>query len=534
MGERPRRWQHAVLACAGTVGLIVGIVGAPATRPGWATGAAAFVWGRAGDADTLDNPISTNGETSEVTTQIMNTLVRMKPGETDIEPDLATSWSVSPDGLVWTFKLRQGVVFQDGTPWNAAAAKFNFDRWADKNHPYHAIKGADYEYFGDFLAPTFAEARAPAPDTLQIVLKAPSAPLLYNLSIIAFDFASPASIKKFGAQAAGLHPVGTGPYKFVEWVRDDHITLEANPAFFRKGLPKSPRVIYRVIKDNAARFLALKSGEIQAMELPNPDDVKTARSDANLKTGLRPAFDTGWIAFNLNLPLFKDVRIRRAIALAIDKQAIVEGLYGGYGEVADQLMPPVLWGRSSKVKAYPHDPQQAKSLLAEAGYPNGFSTEFWYIPVSRPYFPSGKEIGTAIASDLASVGIRAHLMTEDWAAYLRDGRTTQKFPISMGGWIGDNGDPDDWLGFFFSHHDPNGTTYSYNNPTVLSLVQRARTLGSQAERAALYTQIAEIVYEDVPRVPIAHAKVPILMRSTVEGLVPQPDGNEYMETVWMK
>ena len=289
-----------------------------------------------------------------------------------------------------------------------------------------------------------------------------------------------------------------------------------------------------MIKDNAARYLALKSGEIQAMELPNPDDVKTARSDANLKTGLRPAFDTGWIAFNLNLPLFKDVRIRRAVALAIDKQAIVEGLYGGYGEVADQLMPPVLWGRSSKVKAYPHDPKQAKSLLAEGGYPNGFSTEFWYIPVSRPYFPSGKEIGTAIASDLASVGIRAHLMTEDWAAYLRDGRTTQKFPISMGGWIGDNGDPDDWLGFFFSHHDPNGTTYSYNNPNVLSLVQRARTLGSQAERAALYTQIAEIVYEDVPRVPIAHAKVPILMRSTVEGLVPQPDGNEYMETVWMK
>src|SRR6516162_7593545 len=167
MGERPRRWQHAVLACAGTVGLIVGIVGAPATRPGWATGAAAFVWGRAGDADTLDNPISTNGETSEVTTQIMNTLVRMKPGETDIEPDLATSWSVSPDGLVWTFKLRQGVVFQDGTPWNAAAAKFNFDRWADPNNPYHAVKKGEYYNWNDYLARSFQGARVAGPYTLQ-------------------------------------------------------------------------------------------------------------------------------------------------------------------------------------------------------------------------------------------------------------------------------------------------------------------------------------------------------------------------------
>src|SRR6516162_11577882 len=227
MGERPRRWQHAVLACAGTVGLIVGIVGAPATRPGWATGAAAFVWGRAGDADTLDNPISTNGETSEVTTQIMNTLVRMKPGETDIEPDLATSWSVSPDGLIWTFKLRQGVVFQDGTPWNAEAAKFNFDRWADEKNPYHVVQGFDYTYWKGFMGDVFSEARVVDPYTLQIALKQPDGPLVYNLAIIAFAFNSPAAIKQYGAQGIGQHPVGTGPYRLVDWVRDDHITLDA-------------------------------------------------------------------------------------------------------------------------------------------------------------------------------------------------------------------------------------------------------------------------------------------------------------------
>lgn len=532
--RKPPRRTHPAATGLVIAAVLAGVMVVPGSLAGWAAGPTTFIWGRAGDADTLDNPVSTNGETAEVTTQIFNTLTRMKPGETNIEPDLATSWSVSPDGLVWTFKLRHGVTFQDGTPWNAEAAKFNFDRWADKNNPYHAVKGADYEYFGDFLADTFKEARAPASDTLQIVLKAPSAPLIYNLSVIAFDFASPASIKKYGGTGVGQHPVGTGPYKFVEWVRDDHITLAANPAFFRKGLPKTQRIIYRVIKDNAARFLALKSGEIQAMELPNPDDVRIARADPNLVVGLRPAFNVSWIKFNMNLPLFKDHRIREAIALAIDKRAIVEGLYGGYGQVADQLMPPVMWGRSPTVKAYPYDPARARQLLAEAQYPNGFSTDFWYIPVSRPYYPNGKEIGTAIASDLAKVGIRVHLLTEDWATYLRDGRASLKFPMYMAGWIGDNGDPDDWLGFFFSHYDPNGAAYSYNNPTVLSLVRKARTLNSQAERAKVYAQIADIVYRDIPQVPIAHAKVPVLMRKNVHGLVPQPDGNEYMETVELR
>jgi peptide/nickel transport system substrate-binding protein len=193
---------------------------------------------------------------------MFNTLVRAAPGETDVEPDLATSWSVSSDGLTWTFKLRKGVTFHDGTAWNAEAAKFNFDRWADPKNPYHQKGAMDFEYFGDFLAGTYQEARAVDADTLQIVLKAPSAPLLYNLSIIAFDFASPASIKKYGGQVVSQHAVGTGPYQFVEWVQDDHITLDANPAFFRRGLPRTKRVVYRVIKDNSARFLALKSGEI--------------------------------------------------------------------------------------------------------------------------------------------------------------------------------------------------------------------------------------------------------------------------------
>ncbi len=531
MGKPPRlSWNATAVVIA--FALVAGVLVAPGSLPGRAAEVPTFIWGRSGDADSLDNPVSTNGETAEVTTQLFNTLDRMKPGTVEIEPDLATDWSVSPDGLVWTFKLRQGVTFHDGTPWNAEAAKFNFDRWADAKNPYRPKTG-DFEYWGDLLSDIFKEARVVDPYTFQLVLKEPSAPLLSNLSIIAFDFASPASIKQYGGDGAGLNPVGTGPYKFVEWVRDDHITLVANNSFFRKGLPKTARVIYRVIKDNAARFLALKSGEIQALELPNPDDVKIAQSDPNLKVAFRPSFDTGWVWFNLQNQYFKDRRIRQAVAQAINKKAIVEALYAGFGEVADQFMTPVMWGRSSNLKTYPYDPAAARKLLAEAGYPNGFSVDFWYIPVSRPYFPSGKEIGTAIASDLAKVGIKTNLMTEDWATYLKD-RKTMKFPMFMIGWIGDTGDPDDWLGFHFSHFDPNAAFYSWDNPTVRSLVAKARTISNLAERAKMYAQASELVAQDIPNIPIAHARGPLLLRKNVDGFIPQPTTTEYMEQVVLK
>jgi peptide/nickel transport system substrate-binding protein len=533
MVKPPRRTRSAMTAVVISVLLVAGAIVVPGSLTGWAAGPTTFIWGKSGDAGTLDAPVDTNGETYEVITQIFDLLVRAQPGKTDIEADLATSWSVSPDGLTWTFKLRQGVTFHDGTPWNAEAAKFNFDRWADAKNPYHTVgSGFDYEYWADFMADSFQEAKAVDPYTLQVVLKKANAPFIYNLSIASFAFTSPAAIKQYGAQGIGQHPVGTGPYKFVEWVRDDHVTMTANPTFFRKGLPKMSRLIMRVIKDNAARFLALKADEVQAMEAPNPDDVKAAQADPNLKLGFRPPFNTGWVRFNMHNDYFKDKRIRQAVAMAINRKAIVDGLYGLYGTVATQHMPPLMWGRAN-VKGYDYNPDMAKKLLAEAGYPNGFGFDFWYIPVSRPYFPNGKDIGTAIASDLGKVGLRANVQTEDWATYLKD-RNTNKFPIFMIGWIGDNGDPDDWLGFFFPRHDPANAYLSYDNPAVFDAINKAKVATSKSERAKLYAQAETMVINDYRDVPIAHARVPLLMRKNVQNLIGQPDANEYMELVELR
>jgi len=533
MVKAPQGWRRVATSLCLVAALIAAVLVVPGSVRGWAAAPTTLVYGKSGDADSLDSPVSSNGEAYQVTTQIFNLLVRAKPGVTDIEPDLATSWSVSPDGLTWTFKLRQGVTFHDGTPWNAEAAKANWDRWADEKNPYHAVKGGDYEYWGDFMAPSFQEAKVVDPYTLQVVLKRPNSPMLQNLTIIAFQFNSPASMKQYGGEGLGQHPVGTGPYKFVEWVRDDHVTLEANPNFFRKGLPKTQRLIMRVIKDNAARYLALKSGEVQVIELPNTDDVKASQSDPNIKTVFRPAFNTSWIVMNMNDPSMKDVRVRQAISFAINRKAIVDAIYAGYGEVATQAMPPGMWGRVANPQPVTYDPAKAKQLLSEAGFPNGFSVDFWYIPVSRPYFPNGKEIGTAIASDLAKVGIKANLQTEDWATYLKDQRGN-KFPMYMGGWIGDNGDPDDWLGYFFPKYDATRAGWSYNNPAVFDLINKAKVENAQAKRAELYAQAMTLILKDYPRVWFAHAKVPMLARKNVDGLIGQPDSNEYWELVSVK
>ncbi len=516
----------------GASALLIMMLVIPVLHPSWAAGPTTLIWGRSGDVFTLDIPLSTDTQSTMVSTQLYNTLTRAKPGQAEVEPDLATSWSTSPDGLVWTFKLRRGVTFHDGTPLNADAVKFNIDRWADPNNPYRP-KGATFEAWDYFVADTYKDSRVVDPETIQIVLKTPNAPFLSALSAISFGFASPQSIKQYGGGGVTQHPVGTGPFKFIEWVRDDHITMDANPSYFRQGLPKVQRVVFRVIKDNAARFLALKAGEVQLMELPNPDDVKTAQSDPNLKVVLRPAFNTGWLRFNMNLPLFQDRRVREAVAVAINRQAIVEGLYGGYGQVSDQLLPPIMWGRSANVKGYPFDPSRAKQLLTEAGYPNGVSFNFWYMPISRTYFPNGKMIGTAIASDLAKVGIQAHLMTEDWAAYLKD-RATNKFQMFMIGGTGDYGDPDDFWGYEFPKYDPKSADFSYNSPQLFSLITKARGTTNQAERAKMYAQAADMIAQDIRDIYIAHSRVPVLMRKNVDGFVAQPTANEYMEIVEVK
>ncbi|HEU5317847.1 MAG TPA: ABC transporter substrate-binding protein [Chloroflexota bacterium] len=491
-----------------------------------------FVFGRGGDSVRLDPAVITDGESARVTEQIFDTLVMFDGSSTDLKPALARSWDIGPDGLSYTFHLRQGVRFHDGTPFDAFAVKWNFDRWHDAENPFHrdaVASGVTFEYYEDVtgLKDVVSSVEVVDDFTVRVSLTEPQGPFLLNLALFAFGIISPYSLGT-GADYLARNPVGTGPFKFNGWIPGDQILLERFESYW--GEPANlDRVVVRVIPDNAARFLALRSNAIDMMENANPEDVAAARRDRALSVILRPPMNIAYINMNLKEKPFDNVKVRQAVAMSINRSAIVEALYGGTGTVATQLIPSSLLGWNTELKGPQYDPTRAKALLAEAGYPNGFTTDFWYMPVARPYYPSPQAIAEAFASDLGKIGIKANLKTEDWGTYLQD-RNALKFPIWMLGWTGDNGDTDNFLFTFFGNLRQDN---SWDNPQVRALLKQAQVSADTAEREFLYKQINQIIEQELPRIPIAHNSVPLIARSYVKGYLPHPTATEYYGNVWL-
>jgi peptide/nickel transport system substrate-binding protein len=522
--------------------LVVAALLSPAAR----ASAQTFVFGAQGEPVQLDPAVITDGISSRITRQLYDGLVKYRGATTEVEPALAEKWEVSRDGKVWTFQIRKGVKFHDGNPLDAAAVVWNFERWWKAGHPQHdnQVKaGQTFEYweaqFAGFDDKSIVSAiEAVGTHTVRITLKEPQAPFLANLAMFVFDIASPKAVERWGTEF-GKHPVGTGAYKFVEWKPNQEVVLEANADYWGKKASVK-RAIVRNIKDNSQRVAALKAGEVHGIEGINPDDLKVLRADSNLQVLLRPTNTTGYVAFNYKVKEFQDKRVRQAVAHAINKKAIVDALYGGTGLVATQFQPPPLWGYNKELKGYEYSPAKAQDLLKQAGFPNGFSEitwedgkkeplVFWYMSRSRPYFPNPKEIGEAIAADLAKVGIKSQIQTVEWANYL-DKRKNGELPLYMLGWTGDNGDPDNFLCYFFCPDKPSREGF-HSNPPLSDLLKRASTLTTQTERAKLYRQAEQMIHDNVSRVFVANNEPPLAFSKKVKGYVPSPLDDERFNTV---
>ena len=507
-----------------------------------------FVFGNQGEPVSLDPAIITDGISNRITRQIYEGLVKYKGSTTEVIPALAEKWEVSKDGTAWTFTLHKGVKFHDGNPCDAAAIVWNFDRWRLSKHPQHEnqIKaGQTFEYyeaqFGGFDDKSLiTKVEAVNPQTVRITLKNPQGPFLANLAMFVFDIVSPKAVEKHGLNF-GKNPVGTGPFKFVEWKVGQEVILEANKDYWDKAhAPKVQRVVVRNIKDNSQRLAALKAGEIHGFEGLNPDDVKVVRADPNLQIILRPTNTTGYVAFNYKVKELRDGRVRQAIAHAINKKAIVDALYGGTGMVATQFQPPPLWGYNKELKDYEYNPERARQLLRDAGFAQGLKEitwddgkreplQFWYMPVSRPYYPNPKEIAEAIAADLAKVGITVQLQTTDWAVYL-DKRKNGQLPLYMLGWTGDNGDPDNFVCYFFCAPGASREGF-YSNLQLTEVLLEAQRLTDQSKRAALYRKAEQMIHDDVARIFIANNQPPLPFSKKVKGYVPNPTNSEFYNTV---
>ncbi|NOZ27000.1 MAG: ABC transporter substrate-binding protein [Chloroflexi bacterium] len=479
-----------------------------------------LVVGRGGDSVILDAGPATDGESWRVICEVMEPLVRLEGTSTKPIPWLAESWETE-DSQTWTFHLRKGVKFHNGDPFNAEVVKWNIDRWRDPDNPYRF--GRTFEYydaeFGKDLA--IEEVNVIDEYTVQIKLAQPSAVLLAKLSLCGvFSMNNPRVVEeqgdKYGTAAGTI--VGTGPFKFVEWVPDDHITLERNNEWWG-GPPRLARIIFRSIPDNSARFAELKAGTIHTGDFAQTD-LPAAEEDPDINVYLLPALSTGYIAFQQCTPPFDKLEVRQAVAHAVNWGALIEPFYGKYGQLAGSFQPPPILGHNPDIKPYEYNPELAKELLAKAGLPDGFETDFWYIPVIRGYFPDSKAIGEAIAADLAKVGIRVNLKTEDWGAYLED-RNEGKFPMWMLGWGSDNGDPDNYLGWHFSH--PVGQPKKedcYNNDRVAELLIQGRIEADPAKREKIYQEAELLIHNDVARIPVVWVKGTAVFRKEVKGYIP--------------
>ena len=333
------------------------------------------------------------------------------------------------------------------------------------------------------------------------------APLLAQLATPMLAMSSPAAIEKYGEDYM-YNPVGTGAYVFKEWVPDDKIVLEANPDYWGDKA-KVDTLVYRVVQEPTARLLELQTGTVDFIYNVNIDDIPMAEADANLVTYPIPPLTVGYVALNQtwvdedgNMP-FTDLKVRQAIAHAVNKDAIVEALYPGTGIAAKSFMPPALWGYNDDFEDYAYDTQKAKDLLAEAGYPDGLKTNLWVMPVSRGYFPDPPKVGQAIQADLKAAGIDAEIVTYDWGTYLDKVLNGGEHAMCMLGWMPDFPDPDNFLFTFFSGGD---RQFNDGPPDaeLYDLLLKAKTEIDPKVREQLYYEANQRIHDVVPGVSIVY------------------------------
>ncbi|WP_153731700.1 ABC transporter substrate-binding protein [Sporosarcina obsidiansis] len=492
-----------------------------------------LVFGRGGDSTSLDPSRVTEGETFKVTINLFETLLNFGEEDTTVQPGLAKEWEPSEDGLTYTFQLEEGVKFHDGTDFNAEAVVKNFERWANGDADTFPYYNSMFGGFKDDESHVIESVTADGDHTVVIKLKRPQAPFLKNLAMSMFAISSPTAFEK-GDDAYERDPVGTGPFKFVEWKPNETITIEKNEEYWQDGLPKLDKVIFTVIPDNSTRLNSLLSGEIDLADGINPADGVKIEGDDKLQLFERPSMNVGYLGLTVTREPFDKKEVRQALNYAIDKQTIIDSFFEGRAEIANNPMPPSISGYNEAIEAYPYDPEKAKELLKQAGLENGFEMELWAMPVPRPYMPDGTKVAEVIQSNLADVGIKAKIVSYEWATYL-DKASKGEADAFMLGWTGDNGDADNFLYVLLDEDNIGSNNYTYfKNEETHKLFLEAQTEIDEDKRNELYKQAQEILHEEAPWVPIAHS-IPLLGGvKELTGFKPHPTGSDLLSNVEFK
>ena len=475
---------------------------------------------------------------------IYNRLTEFKKGTTEIEPGLAESWEVSEDGTEYTFHLRQGVKFHSNdkfTPtrdFNADDVLFSFERQGSADHPFNQyISGVTYEYFNSMEMPKLLKSVEKVDDyTVKITLNQPEAPFLAN---IAMPFMSIMS-KEYADQleAAGTKedlnnaPIGTGPFRFVAYQKDAVIRYEANADYWGTK-PLIDNLVFAITPDAAVRLQKLKAGECHLMPFPAPADIEAIKADSSLKVDEQAGLNVGYLAYNTTIAPFDNVEVRKALNMAINKQAIVDAVFQGHAEPAKNPIPPTMWSYNNEIQDDPYDPEASKKILEEQGV-SDLSMEIWAMPVQRPYMPNARRTAEMMQEDLSKVGVKANIVSYEWGEYLSKSMEPGRKGAVIMGWTGDNGDPDNFLSVLLScaaAKEGGANRAFWCNEEFSDLLQQAKTNSDPEERTRLYEQAQVIFKEQAPWFTIAHSTQYVPMRADVTGFVMSPLGDFTFETV---
>lgn len=477
-----------------------------------------LVVGQIAEPKSLDPHAVTATNDFRILVNLYDGLVRYKDGTLEVEPALAESWTISDDGKTYSFKLRQGVRFHDGSAFNAEAVKFNFDRMLKDDHPFHDTGPFPLSF--NFSA---VEAVNVIDDsTVEFKLNEPFAPFLSNLAYPTGLIVSPAAVEQHGKDF-GRNPSGTGPFKFAEWKSNQLVAAERNKDYW-DGAPALEAVVFRPITDANTRIAEMMAGGIDIMVEVPPDNLASFRSDANLNV-VEQAGPHVWFAIlNTKQGPFADKLVRQAANYAVNKETLVNDVLQGTATVAAGPIPPAFNWVESYVEPYPHDPERAKQLLAEAGVENPKIT--FYVTEGGSGMLNPVTMGAAIQADLQAVGFDVAIESYEWNTFL--GRVNEglegKADMAEMAWMTNDPDTVPYLTLRTDASPENGGFNSgyYSNPEVDELLGKARTSTDQAERAELYAKVQEIVHEDAPWLFVANWVQNAVTTAAVQGFKLQP------------
>ncbi len=441
-------------------------------------------------------------------------------GTTDIAPGLAEKWDISTDSMTYTFHLRQGTKFHDGSDFNADAWVSELDRIINKDNANYIFKEAGVQSFAEDTYGLITSYKKTDDSTVEVQLKSSFAPFLANLAMVWSGVVS----QKALADGVDLMttPVGTGPFAFVEWARNDHVTLKANPGYWG-GTPKLDSLIYQVVPEASVRVLKIQNNEIQIIADITTDDIPALKNAQGVKLIQQPGLTVNGVSISCDVKPFDDVRIRQAMNYAVNKEEMIGALYAGLGTVMNSAMPPTEWAYDKSLEPYTFDKQKAMDLLSQAGWKDG--TEVTLLAYSNPrgYNPAGGKMAVAIQQYLGDVGIKVKIETLEWGSFLDKRRSFNWEGLAMAGWSGDNGDPDNFLyALYGAAAIPINNSSRWKDDQNDKILIEARETTDHAKRVDLYMQSQKIIHDAAPWIWLNYTTFTRAIRDNVNGYVLNP------------